>query len=165
MRYENIYNLFLLHFRYLLVQVEDVSRAEDVAQSDTTTPSVDQKPLTASIGGREIKDKLTELFTPNKFKSSPKSSSLPTEAPTESIKDQENSGILEWSVGYMPRGRSEISEACRQAFTATCHLLMEGTTFPVYLTEEETWQLYSAMFDHTGQQLNRTFRTKLPKLL
>lgn len=144
------------------MQVEDVSSPEELPQSDITTPIVERKTRTASIGGREIKDKLTELFTPNKYKSSPKSESLSTEAPIESIKDQENSGSLEWAVGYMPRGRSEISEACRQAFTATCHLLLEGTTFPVYLTEEETWELYTTMFDHTGQSVNRTFMSKLP---
>lgn len=149
-------------FRYLLVQVEDVSAPEELPQPDITTPIVEQKTRTASIGGREIKDKLTELFTPNKYKSSPKYESLSTEAPIESIKGQENSGSLDWAVGYMPRGRSEISEACRQAFTATCHLLLEGTTFPVYLTEEETWELYTTMFDHRGQSVNRTFISKLP---
>lgn len=165
MWFETLYSIFLLHFRYLLVQVEDVTEPEETPESDTATSLVDQKTRTASIGGREIKDKLTELFTPNKFKSSPKSNSLPTEAPAKTIRDQENSGSLEWSVGYMPRGKSEISEACRQAFTATCHLLLEGTTFPVYLTEEETWELYTAMFDHTGQHVTRTFINKLHKLL
>lgn len=141
------------------MQVEDVSAPEEVPQSDMTTPIVEQKTREASIGGREIKDKLTELFTPNKYKSSPKAESLSIEAPIELVKDQ---GSLEWAVGYMPRGRSEISEACRQAFTATCHLLLEGTTFPVYLTEEETWELYTTMFDHTGQSVNRTFMSELP---
>lgn len=147
------------------MQVEDVTGPAETPESDTTTSLVDQKNQTTSIGGREIKDKLTELFTPSKFKSSPKSNSLSTEAPTETLRDQENSGSLEWSVGYMPRGKSEISEACRQAFKATCHLLLEGTTFPVYLTEEETWELYTAMFDHTGQRVNRSFISQLLKLL
>lgn len=147
------------------MQVEDVIEPEETPESDAATSLVDPKARTVSIGGREIKDKLTELFTPNKFKSSPKSDSLPTEEPTETIRDQENSGSLEWLVGYMPRGKSEISEACRQAFTAACHLLLEGTTFPVYLTEEETWELYSAMFDHPGQRVSRTLISKLPKLL
>lgn len=164
MGFETVYSILLLHVRYLLVQVEDVIGPEGTPESDTTTSSVDQKTRMASIGGREIKDKLTELFNPNKFKSSPKSDNLPTEAPTETIRDQENSGSLEWSVGFMPRGKSEISEACRQAFTATCHLLLEGTTFPVYLTEEETWALYAAMFDHAGQCVNRTFLSKLKHL-
>lgn len=164
MKFETVYNIFSLHFRYLLVEVEDVIGPEEIT-TDTTTSLVDQMAQTASIGGREIKDKLTELFTPNKFKSSPKIDSLPTEAPKETKREQEASGSLEWSVGYMPRGKSEITEACRQAFTATCHLLLEGTTFPVYLTEEETWELYAAMFDHTGQRVNRTFKRKLQKLL
>ncbi|KAJ3592581.1 hypothetical protein NHX12_007708 [Muraenolepis orangiensis] len=51
-----------------------------------------------------------------------------------------------WAEGFMPRGRSEIPEPCRQAFTAACHLLLECSTFPVYLSEEESQDLYSAMF-------------------
>uniref|UniRef100_A0A8C5CAJ6 DOP1 leucine zipper like protein B n=1 Tax=Gadus morhua TaxID=8049 RepID=A0A8C5CAJ6_GADMO len=43
-----------------------------------------------------------------------------------------------WADGFMPRSRSEISESCRQAFAAACHLLLECTTFPVYLSEGET---------------------------
>lgn len=147
------------------MQVEDVIEPEETLESDTAASLVDQKARTVSIGGREIKDKLTELFTPNKYKTSPKSNSLPTEEPTEATRDQENSGSLEWLVGYMPRGKSEISEACRQAFTAACHLLLEGTTFPVYLTEEEAWELYAAMFDHPGQCVNRTWMGKLHKHL
>uniref|UniRef100_A0A665U1Y4 Uncharacterized protein n=1 Tax=Echeneis naucrates TaxID=173247 RepID=A0A665U1Y4_ECHNA len=59
-------------------------------------------------------------------------------APVVKKKEHGNSGCVDWAAGYMPRGRAEITEACRQAFTATCHLLLECTTFPVYLSEEET---------------------------
>lgn len=160
-----MFTVFLLCFRHLLVQVQDVNAPEETPPPAVTPPPVDQKARISSVGGREIKDKLTELFTPNKFKSSPKLDSLPTAAPTEMEKNPENSGSLEWSTGYMPRGRSEISEACRQAFTATCHLLLEATTFPIYLTEEESQELHTAMFDHTGQSVNKTFMSKPPELL
>ncbi|XP_073329578.1 protein DOP1B [Pagrus major] len=138
--------------RYLLVQVEDVRAPEEVAQPDLTAASLDQKTLLTGRGGREIKDKLTELFTPNKLK--PRSTSdahLPA-APTEKKKGP--MGCLDWAAGYMPRGRAEISDACRQAFTATCHLLLECTTFPVYLSEEETLALHADMFGHTGSDMD-----------
>lgn len=133
------------------MQVEDVKAQVEVPQPDLTASSPDQKTVLGSIGGREIKDKLAELFTPNKFKPCPMSDTQLPEAATEKKKEWKNSGSLDWAAGYMPRSRAEISEACRQAFTATCHLLLECTTFPVYLSEEETLALHTDMFGQTGQ--------------
>ncbi|XP_028447069.1 protein dopey-2 [Perca flavescens] len=140
--------------RYLLVQVEDVGGPEERPQSDLTAASVDQKTLLPGIGGREIKDKLTELFTQHKPKPCPTSDSQLLAAPTEKKKERGRVGCLNWAAGYMPRSRAEISEACRQAFTATCHLLLECTTFPVYLSEEETLVLHTDMFGNTGSDVD-----------
>ncbi|KAM3607379.1 uncharacterized protein V6R79_006681 [Siganus canaliculatus] len=134
--------------KYLLVQVEDVRAPEEQPLPDQT----DQKNV---LTGREIKDKLSGLFSPNKLKVRPTSEPLLSAAPTEKKKEQGHSGCLDWAAGYMPRGRAEISEACRQAFTATCHLLLECTTFPVYLSEEETQDLHTDMFVHTGSGTDR----------
>lgn len=132
------------------MQVEDVKAPVEAPQPDLTAPppALDQK---MSIGGREIKYKLTDLFTLNKLKPSPASDTQLSEAATEEKKECKSTGSLDWAAGYMPRGKAEISEACRQAFTATCHLLLECTTFPVYLSEEETLALYTDMFGQTGQ--------------
>uniref|UniRef100_A0A671W9H6 DOP1 leucine zipper like protein B n=1 Tax=Sparus aurata TaxID=8175 RepID=A0A671W9H6_SPAAU len=135
-----------------LLCVEDVRAPEEVAQPDLTAASLDQKTLLTGRGGREIKDKLTELFTPNKLKSRSTSDAQLPAAPTEKKKGP--MGCLDWAAGYMPRGRAEISDACRQAFTATCHLLLECTTFPVYLSEEETLALHADMFGHTGSDMD-----------
>ncbi|KAM3861725.1 protein DOP1B [Diretmus argenteus] len=142
--------------RYLLVQVEDVKGQEEQPQPDLTPVSVDQKtPLTGL-------DKLAELFTPHKLKPRPTTDAQlpapPTDAqipapPTERRKERGRVVCLDWGAGYMPRSRAEISEACRQAFTATCHLLLECTTFPVYLSEEESLVLYTDMFSDTGQDV------------
>ncbi|NXL82450.1 DOP2 protein, partial [Leptocoma aspasia] len=35
---------------------------------------------------------------------------------------------------------------CKEAFSAACHLLLDCTTFPVYLSEEEMEQLYLSLF-------------------
>ncbi|XP_056145152.1 protein dopey-2 isoform X2 [Lampris incognitus] len=140
--------------RYLLVQVEDVKKPEEKPQPNLTAAVLDQKLPFASLGGREIKDKLAELFTPNKLKTRPVSDPQPSAIPIERKKERRRVGYLDWAAGYMPRGRAEISEACRQAFTATCHLLLECTTFPVYLSEEESLALYNVMFNHTGSDMD-----------
>ncbi|XP_076602592.1 protein DOP1B isoform X1 [Chaetodon auriga] len=139
--------------RYLLVQVEDVSGPAEVPQPNPATASLDHKTL-VNTGGREIKEKLVELFTPNKLKPRTTSDAQLSAAPTEKKKERGHLGCLDWAAGYMPRGKAEISEACRQAFTAACHLLLECTTFPVYLSEEETLALHTDMFEHTGSDMD-----------
>uniref|UniRef100_A0A665U2D3 Uncharacterized protein n=1 Tax=Echeneis naucrates TaxID=173247 RepID=A0A665U2D3_ECHNA len=121
---------------------------------DVTDTLVDQKTFSKSIGGREIKDKLTGLFNPNRLKPRLAADTQLSTAPVVKKKEHGNSGCVDWAAGYMPRGRAEITEACRQAFTATCHLLLECTTFPVYLSEEETGALYTDMFGHKGSDVD-----------
>ncbi|XP_034549509.1 protein dopey-2 [Notolabrus celidotus] len=77
---------------------------------------------------------------------------LPLLAPPPTERRKKH-GCLDWAAGYMPRGRAEISEACRQAFTATCHLLLECTTFPVYMSEEETLALHTDMLENAGSDV------------
>ncbi|TNN53525.1 Protein dopey-2 [Liparis tanakae] len=128
--------------RYLLVQVEEVGGPED------KTHSVEEKTLCPGSSGVETDDRLTELIAPLRLKSRPSSDAqLPA-------RRKEHAGCLEWAAGYMPRAKAEISEACRQAFTATCHLLLECTTFPVYLSEEETLLLQTDMFGHTDRDVD-----------
>lgn len=123
------------------MQVEDVRAPEEVPQPDFTAATPDQKTLLTNITG---------LFTPNKLKLRPTSDSQCSAAPVEK-QEHGHSVCLDWADGYMPRGKAEISEACRQAFTAICHLLLEWTTFPIYFSEEETLALNRNMFGPTGQ--------------
>ncbi|KAK6315132.1 hypothetical protein J4Q44_G00146610 [Coregonus suidteri] len=144
--------------RYLLVQVEDVRGQEEAVQPDPVALSPGRKSSFREgpqITTNQIKDKLAELFTPNKHK--PRSTLDPPvlEPPTERKKGRRCAGGgVDWGAGYKPRGRAEISEECRQAFTAACHLLLESTTFPLYLSEEESHGLYSDMFNHTGSDVD-----------
>uniref|UniRef100_A0A8C7F1C9 DOP1 leucine zipper like protein B n=1 Tax=Oncorhynchus kisutch TaxID=8019 RepID=A0A8C7F1C9_ONCKI len=146
--------------RYLLVQVEDVRGQEEAVQPDPAALSPGGKTSFQEgpqITTTQIKDKLAELFTPNKHKprsiSDPPVPDLPV-PPTEKKKGRVGTGGgVDWGAGYMPRGRAEISEECRQAFTAACHLLLECTTFPLYLSEEESQVLYSDMFHHTDSDV------------
>ncbi|MEQ2197253.1 hypothetical protein XENOCAPTIV_026344, partial [Xenoophorus captivus] len=128
--------------RYLMVQVEDVGGPEPEPQHDQSANSVDHKSL---LGRREFKDKLTELFTPNKLKARVSPETQLPASPPEKKKWVGSTVGMNWAAGYMPRGRAEISEACQQTFVATCHLLLESTTFPVYLSEEEMLALYTDM--------------------
>ncbi|XP_038162700.1 protein dopey-2 isoform X2 [Cyprinodon tularosa] len=137
--------------RYLMVQVEDVRGPDPEPQLDQVVNSVDHKSL---LGGREIKHKLTELFTPNKLKARVSSELLLPVSPTEKKKEPCSAECKDWAAGYMPRGRAEISEACRQTFIATCNLLLESTTFPVYLTEKEMLVLHTDMFGHSGSDMD-----------
>lgn len=134
------------------MQVEDITGPDPEPQRDQSTNSGDQKSL---LSRREIKHKLSELFTPNKRKASVSPDTQPSASPTEKKKEHGSTLCLDWAAGYMPRGKAEISEACRQTFVATCHLLLESTTFPVYLSEEEMLTLYTDMFGDSGQHVNR----------
>ncbi|KAJ8350171.1 hypothetical protein SKAU_G00253010 [Synaphobranchus kaupii] len=59
-------------------------------------------------------------------------------------------GRLDWGEELKARDGGWIPEACCQAFSATCHLLLECTTFPLYLSEEEMEALCTCMFNSTG---------------
>ncbi|XP_030058072.1 protein DOP1B isoform X2 [Microcaecilia unicolor] len=56
----------------------------------------------------------------------------------------------DWDIDRAVLDMGEMTEDCREAFTAACHLLLDCTTFPVYLSEEETEQLYSSLFEMPG---------------
>lgn len=149
--------LAFLNTRYLLVQVEDVHVSEEAPQPVLST--ADQKNRIAGMAGKEIKDKLTELFVPNKLKPrSPSDGALSVELQPACCDERQKKkkerhslpGSLLWGEGFMPRGKAEISEDCRQAFTASCHLFLESITFPIYLSEEETLALHTEMFGHSG---------------
>ncbi|XP_028291637.1 protein dopey-2 [Gouania willdenowi] len=99
--------------KYLLVQVEDVTAAEEGAQSSSEGEII----LVSIDDGKK------------------------------------ESEAVNWVGSYMPRGKAEISEACRKAFVATCHLFLESTTFPLYLSEEEAVVLNKEMFDDTGNDI------------
>uniref|UniRef100_A0A673XE69 DOP1 leucine zipper like protein B n=1 Tax=Salmo trutta TaxID=8032 RepID=A0A673XE69_SALTR len=144
--------------RYLLVQVEDDRGQEEAVQPDPTALSPGRKSSFREgpqITTTQIKDKLAELFTPNKHKPRATSDLPVPDPPTERKKGRRCAGGgVDWGAGYMPRSRAEISEECRQAFTAACHLLLESTTFPLYLSEGESHGLYNDMFNHTGSNVD-----------
>ncbi|XP_077900737.1 protein DOP1B isoform X6 [Ictidomys tridecemlineatus] len=104
--------------------------------------SWEAKPLTVP----QFKQMLSDLFTvrgsPFKTKSSESPSSLP------SSPGRKTGG--EWDVDQVVIHLEGSKEDCREAFAAACHLLLDCATFPVYLSEEETEQLYETLFQLPG---------------
>ncbi|XP_030642280.1 protein dopey-2 [Chanos chanos] len=138
--------------RYLLQVVDPEREGQDGSCVPSQSALSERK--RSSVSGRKesrelsiplIKDRLAGFFTPNKLRPSDQDG-----APMESQKGQQQG----WIEGYVSRGKGEISEDCRQSFTAVCHLLLECTTFPIYLTEEESKQLYISLFSNTGETVS-----------
>ncbi|XP_066563115.1 protein dopey-2-like [Amia ocellicauda] len=86
----------------------------------------------------QFKEKLTGFFSPLKQKQTP---STEEKSPTKGEP---------WEAGCVLQDKDNVSECCSQAFAATCQLLLECTTFPVYLSEDETEALYTTVFQEFG---------------
>ncbi|XP_060732022.1 protein dopey-2 isoform X2 [Tachysurus vachellii] len=135
--------------RHLLVVV-DPEKQKGQEEVNQASQRVSQRGRTHSSSVREgsrdlglIRDRLAEFFIPGKLR----------EQSQEMFNDDKGKisghALIEWTEGFQPRGKGEITESCRHAFTATCHLLLESTTFPVYYTEKESQELYIQMFENT----------------
>ncbi|XP_066474998.1 protein dopey-2 [Tiliqua scincoides] len=98
----------------------------------------------------QFKQMLTDLFT---VRGSPfKQKGLDPPSHSNDIgnhkgKEEEEE---EWDIDQVMLDLGDTREDCRLAFAALCHLLLDCTTFPVYLSEEETEQLYLSLFQMPG---------------
>lgn len=100
----------------------------------------------------QFKQMLSDLFTvrgsPFKQKGlDPQSHSNDLDHHREKEEDEE-----EWDINQVMLDLGDTREDCRLAFAALCHLLLDCTTFPVYLSEEETEQLYLSLFQVPGKR-------------
>ncbi|XP_075767752.1 protein DOP1B isoform X2 [Pelodiscus sinensis] len=97
----------------------------------------------------QFKQMLSELFT---VRGSPfKQKSLEPLSPTNhDLGSQKGKEEGEWDIDQVMLDLGDMKEDCREAFAAACHLLLDCTTFPVYLSEEETEQLYLSLFQVPG---------------
>ncbi|XP_077621593.1 protein DOP1B isoform X2 [Crocuta crocuta] len=104
--------------------------------------SWDAKPISVP----QFKQMLSDLFTargsPFKTKS--------VEPPSPVTRSPGRKKEEDWAVeqGVVELGSSR--EACREAFAAACHLLLDCATFPVYLSAEETERLCDTLFQLPG---------------
>ncbi|XP_078513006.1 protein DOP1B isoform X1 [Lissotriton helveticus] len=56
-----------------------------------------------------------------------------------------------WDIDQAIFNMGQMSEDCREAFATACHLLLDCATFPAYLSQEETEELCSSLFQvHAG---------------
>uniref|UniRef100_A0A8D2QUV6 DOP1 leucine zipper like protein B n=1 Tax=Zosterops lateralis melanops TaxID=1220523 RepID=A0A8D2QUV6_ZOSLA len=89
----------------------------------------------------QVKQMLSELFSargsPFKNKNSP-----PLQSEHKKEKEEE-----EWDLELV---LGPLRGDCKEAFSAACHLLLDCTTFPVYLSQEEMEQLYLSLFQGPG---------------
>ncbi|NXY08915.1 DOP2 protein, partial [Pteruthius melanotis] len=89
----------------------------------------------------QVKQMLSELFSArgSPFRSK-NCSPLLSEHSSGHKKEKEEE---EWDLELV---LAPLRGDCKEAFSAACHLLLDCTTFPVYLSEEEMEQLYLSLF-------------------
>uniref|UniRef100_A0A8C4UEE6 DOP1 leucine zipper like protein B n=1 Tax=Falco tinnunculus TaxID=100819 RepID=A0A8C4UEE6_FALTI len=96
----------------------------------------------------QFKQMLSDLFSvrgsPFKNKSS---NPLPPDCNSSNHKEKEEE---EWDLEQVMLVLGPLRGDCKEAFSAACHLLLDCTTFPVYLSEEEMEQLYLSLFQVPG---------------
>ncbi|XP_030805528.1 LOW QUALITY PROTEIN: protein dopey-2 [Camarhynchus parvulus] len=90
----------------------------------------------------QVKQMLSELFS---ARGSPFRSKNPTALLSEHKKEKEEGE--EWDLELV---LGPLRGDCKEAFSAACHLLLDCTTFPMYLSEEEMEQLYLSLFQGPG---------------
>ncbi|XP_059681377.1 protein dopey-2 [Gavia stellata] len=96
----------------------------------------------------QFKQMLSDLFSvrgsPFKNKSS---NPLPSDRNSSNKKEKEEE---DWDLEQVMLVLGPLRGDCKEAFSAACHLLLDCTTFPVYLLEEEMEQLYLSLFQVPG---------------
>ncbi|NWX86242.1 DOP2 protein, partial [Nothoprocta pentlandii] len=96
----------------------------------------------------QFKQMLSDLFSvrgsPFKHKSS---NPVSSDRSPGSKKEKEEE---EWDLEQVMLVLGPLRGDCKEAFAAACHLLLDCTTFPVYLSEEEMEQLYVSLFQIPG---------------
>nr|XP_060496455.1 protein dopey-2 isoform X1 [Panthera onca] len=104
--------------------------------------SWDAKPISVP----QFKQMLSDLFMARGSPFKTKSAESPSPVPRTPGRKKEG----DWAVeqGVVDLGSSR--EACREAFAAACHLLLDCATFPVYLSAEETERLCETLFRLPG---------------
>ncbi|XP_027766420.1 protein dopey-2-like, partial [Empidonax traillii] len=96
----------------------------------------------------QVKQMLSELFSArgSPFRNKSSDPLLPThDSGNKKEKEEE-----EWDLEQVMLVLGPLKGDCKEAFSAACHLLLDCTTFPVYLSEEEMEQLYLSLFEAPG---------------
>uniref|UniRef100_G1Q3M1 Uncharacterized protein n=1 Tax=Myotis lucifugus TaxID=59463 RepID=G1Q3M1_MYOLU len=108
--------------------------------------SWDARPISVPQFKQMLSDWFTVRGSPFKTKNVEPPSPLPS-SPGQTKGD--------WAVDQVVPDLGGSSEACREAFAAACHLLLDCATFPIYLSEEETERLWETLFQPPGERVAR----------
>ncbi|XP_063303507.1 protein dopey-2 [Pelobates fuscus] len=105
---------------------------------------------TKQITVPQFKQMLTDFFTPRAPGTKHKSAKLDSSPGYTHSRKGTKSTEDEWDIDHFIQNMGEVTEDCREAFAAACHFLLDCATFPVYLSDEETEQLHSTLFQVPG---------------
>lgn len=109
--------------------------------------SWDAKPINMP----QFKQLLSDWFTVRGSPFKTKSVEPPSPLPSGPGRTQEG----DWAVDQVVADLGSSRAGCREAFAAACHLLLDCATFPVYLSAEETEQLWDTLFQPPGEWVIR----------
>ncbi|NWT05682.1 DOP2 protein, partial [Mionectes macconnelli] len=96
----------------------------------------------------QVKQMLSDLFSArgSPFRNKSSNPLLPDHDSGHKKEKEEE----EWDLEQVMLVLGPLKGDCKEAFSAACHLLLDCTTFPVYLSEEEMEQLYLSLFEVPG---------------
>ncbi|KAK9402120.1 protein dopey-2 [Crotalus adamanteus] len=75
---------------------------------------------------------------------------LKPSSPSDECDNPRDKEEKEWDFDQVMFDLGDTREDCREAFSALCYLLLDCTTFPVYLSEEESELLHLSLFQVSG---------------
>ncbi|KFO80762.1 Protein dopey-2 [Cuculus canorus] len=96
----------------------------------------------------QFKQMLSDLFS---VRGSPFKNKTPNPHPSgHNSSNKKEKDEEDWDLEQVMLVLGPLRDDCKEAFAAACHLLLDCTTFPVYLSEEEMEQLYLSLFQIPG---------------
>ncbi|XP_058042848.1 protein dopey-2 isoform X2 [Ahaetulla prasina] len=96
----------------------------------------------------QLKRMLSDFFT---VRGSPfKQKGLKLSSPSDECDNPRDKEEKDWDLDQVTFDLGASREDCRETFSALCYLLLDCTTFPVYLSEEESELLYLSLFQVPG---------------
>ncbi|XP_059506163.1 protein dopey-2 isoform X2 [Stegostoma tigrinum] len=125
-------------------QLQGVVGEDDKMDSKGGKKTWDKKQITVP----QFKQMLSDFFTVRASTLKPKKRQRGFFVQFDSekcVKGKEN-----WDVDHMLQEVDEVTEDCRLAFAASCQLLLECSSFPVYLSFKEIETFYVSAFQDVG---------------
>ncbi|ETE65854.1 Protein dopey-2, partial [Ophiophagus hannah] len=130
------------------VQVSQGNNKENNYQDTVNTGDKRHSYESRQIVVPQLKRMLSDFFT---VRGSPfKQKGLKPCSPSDECDIPRDKEEKDWDLDQVTFDLGATREDCREAFSALCYLLLDCTTFPVYLSEEESELLYLSLFQVSG---------------